>query len=112
MVTESAHLSTGLAKLGWFRNDCEIDKSVMERLEPFEYVAIQAYLRATWFRFDNLHYQYSTGTLDVRSFEEGTLNAIANYMPWWDLFEVPQAREAKRILEEFDFNMDSTMCLL
>lgn len=112
MVTESEHLSTGLAKLGWFQNKCQIDSTVIENLEAHEYVAIQAYLRASWFRFENLYYQYTTGTMDRRSFENGTLNAIANYLPWWELFQVPQARSGKNILDEFDFDSQNMECLL
>ena len=112
MITESDTLNSGLSKMEWGRNFCTPDPDLIANLSEEERTAIIAYLRANWFRFDNANFQYLEGTLDAEYFERGMLPAIANYVAWWDIFEIPQARQAMTILERHSYDLSQRPCLL
>jgi len=100
MITSSDELMTGLAKMEWNTNFLNPDPSLVSSLTPEENIAVTAYFRVNWFRFDNLYFQYLEGALDTDYFQSTVVQALPGYIPWFEIFNVPMARDrAQEILD-------------
>jgi len=98
LVAESEVLSSALAKMRWSRDFCNPDPSLIDDLTEQEEVVLVSFLRAQFFRLDNATFQYEEGTLDPDYYERATLSVYAQYLPWWEIFRIPQAAQVRALL--------------
>jgi len=108
MITSSEELMTGLAKMQWNTNFCDPDPSLVSALTDEENIAVSVYFRANWARYQNAHFQFQEGVLDEAYFLDLISRGLPNYMPWFDIFNVPTARNpdsgARALLSRYGIN--------
>jgi len=106
LIVESSILSEALAKVLWRENRCNPNPELIQALNEQEKIVISEYLKANWFRIDNLREQYESGVYDREFFENAALSTLANIVPWLDAFEVPHVLLARRVLEYYSFTQE------
>ena len=109
MISDSDVLLSVLAKINWSSDFCNPDSSKVSALSEEEKIIMETYLKANWFRWDNAFFQYREGALDEKT-HSSNLNGIAQYAPWFELFDIRQARNVSDIFTEFGFDVSTTTC--